>query len=167
MRDANKTKAQLVEELADSRQRIAELEAAETERVRTEGALRTAELEKDAVFNNVVEHAINEDTEMKVLWPERSEPFPEGSVVEAFETGHPQEEDKTTPDGRRWFIRDYPVRDQGGDVIGAVEVALDITEGKQIEAELLVKNEVFEASITANSTSDNEGILTSGRQTDQ
>jgi len=33
-------------------------------------------------------------------------------------------------------------------------------ERKQLEAELLVKNEVFEASITANSTSDNEGILT-------
>ncbi|KAF5434670.1 PAS domain-containing protein, partial [Candidatus Methanophagaceae archaeon] len=41
-----------------------------------------------------------------------------------------------------------------------VSVYNDITERKQLEAELLVKNEVFEASITANSTSDNEGILT-------
>ena len=36
----------------------------------------------------------------------------------------------------------------------------EITERKQLEAELLVKNEVFEASITANSISDNKGILT-------
>ncbi|MCK4831326.1 MAG: PAS domain S-box protein, partial [Anaerolineales bacterium] len=43
MRDANKTKAELVEELASSRQRIADLEAAETERVRVEEALRGSE----------------------------------------------------------------------------------------------------------------------------
>ena len=36
MRDGNKTRAQLIEELADLRQRIAELDAAETERVRSE-----------------------------------------------------------------------------------------------------------------------------------
>jgi len=52
------------------------------------------------------------------------------------------------------------VYDSDGNYVGSKGVHCNITERKQLEAELLVKNEVFEASITANSTSDNEGILT-------
>jgi PAS domain S-box-containing protein len=52
----------------------------------------------------------------------------------------------------------YPVKIKGKTLV--LGIARDITERKQAEAELLVKNDVFEASITANSTSDNEGILT-------
>ena len=47
MRDGNKTKAQLVDELAHLRQRIAELEAEETGQVRAEEALHRS-LEKTA-----------------------------------------------------------------------------------------------------------------------
>ena len=50
------------------------------------------------------------------------------------------------------------VYDSDGNYVGSKGVHCNITERKQLEAELLVKNEVFEASITANSTSDNEGI---------
>ncbi len=43
MRDEPKTKEQLINELAELRQRIAELEAAETERLSTEQAGKRAE----------------------------------------------------------------------------------------------------------------------------
>ena len=59
---------------------------------------------------------------------------------------------------------DYVLKDRLFRLCPVVERALkeakEYKERKQLEEELLVKNEVFEASITANSTSDNEGILT-------
>lgn len=53
-----------------------------------------------------------------------------------------------------------PIFDDSGELKGAVHQVSDITEQKQLEDELLLKNEVFKASITANSTSDKEGNLT-------
>jgi len=43
---------------------------------------------------------------------------------------------------------------------GVTFTALDITERRKTEAELQLKNLVFETAITANSTADNEGVLT-------
>ena len=62
--DRNKTKTQLIEELADLHQRVAELEAAKTTGVRTEEALRQALLEKDAILNSLVELVAYKDKEM-------------------------------------------------------------------------------------------------------
>jgi len=59
-----------------------------------------------------------------------------------------------------WYSARHSPRFIDGELVGSVAVVRDITERKQLETELLVKNEVFEASISANSTSDNEGILT-------
>jgi phage regulator Rha-like protein len=52
MKDERKTKEQLINELVEMRQRIAELEASETERKRTEEALRRS-LEETA-HNQVI-----------------------------------------------------------------------------------------------------------------
>jgi PAS domain S-box-containing protein len=53
MKDQNKTKEQLVSELADLRQRVAESEAADTDRRRAEEALRESEEDLRAIFNGV------------------------------------------------------------------------------------------------------------------
>jgi PAS domain S-box-containing protein len=53
MKDQDKTKEQLTSELADLRQRVAELEAADTERKRAEEALRESEEDLRAIFNGV------------------------------------------------------------------------------------------------------------------
>ena len=41
----------------------------------------------------------------------------------------------TTQDGRAWYIKGYPVRDDHGNVLSAVEVAREITAQKQTERE--------------------------------
>jgi len=79
------------------------------------------------------------------VWQERKEPCPGCPVANAIETGEPQEGEMTTPDGRIWFIRGYPVRDEGGNVIGGVETTLDITERKKVENSLRDNRELLEA----------------------
>ncbi len=121
-----------------------------------EEELRKAEQEKKIILDSLVEHVIYEDTNMKVLWankaacgsanmtreelvgcycyqiwPKREEPCPDCPVIQAMERRKPQEIEKVTPDGRAWYIRGYPVKNQDGDVVGGIEVTLDITERKQ------------------------------------
>lgn len=47
----------------------------------------------------------------------------------------------TTPDGRTWYIKGFPVRDENGILTGVVEVTRDISERKRDE-EKLKKNEL-------------------------
>jgi len=130
-------------------------------RKQVEEAPKRAEQEKESILNSLVEHVIHEDTTMKILWanqaacesaglsleelmgrrcyeiwPKRGTPCPDCPVIRAMETGQPQKVEKTTPDGRSWFIRGYPVRDVNGDVTGAVEVTLEITEREKAERAL-------------------------------
>jgi len=125
---------------------------------------------KDVILNSLVEHVIYEDTEMKILWPnqaacesagmareelvgrhcyeiwqQRSEPCPDCPVVKAMEMGQPQEMEKTTPDGRTWSIQGYPVRDAKGDIVGGIEVTLEITERKRAEEALRRERDLAEA----------------------
>jgi len=137
--------------LREKRETIARLE-------RAEETLRKAGWEKEIILDSLVEHVIYEDTEMKIawanqaacesvgltgdeligrhcyaVWPKRSQPCPDCPVLKAMKTGKPQEIEKSTPDGRVWFIRGYPVRDEKGDVVGGIEVTLEVT--KQVRAE--------------------------------
>jgi signal transduction histidine kinase len=43
----------------------------------------------------------------------------------------------TTPDQKIWHISSYPVRDEDGEVVGAVKVASDITEHNSLERQFL------------------------------
>jgi PAS domain S-box-containing protein len=149
MQVVDKTKEDLANEVAQLRQRIAELEKSEVV------------LEKEAILNTLVEHVIHEDREMKILWanksacdsvglsrkeligrhcyeiwPKRSDPCPDCPVMKAMETGQHHEVEKMTPDGRVWFIRGYPLQDEKDNIVGGIEFTLEITERKQAEKEL-------------------------------
>jgi len=113
---------------------------------------------KEAILNSLKEHVIHQDTEMRILWANRAacesvnlsyeeivgrycykiwarrnDPCPDCPVVRAIETGQPQAIEKYTPDERYWFIRGYPFRDKNGDIVGGIEITLEITEQKQAE----------------------------------
>jgi PAS domain S-box-containing protein len=83
--------------------------------------------------------------------------------VKVRETGQPQELEVTSPDGREWFMRGYPVRDANGDIAGVVEFTLDITERKRAEKAIRESEEKFKA-ITGSAKDaiiimDNEGNI--------
>jgi PAS domain S-box-containing protein len=142
-------------------QKVKELEKAVLKRKTGEKALRDAKQEKETILDSLVEHVIHQDTEMRVLWAnraacesvdltrdqilgrycyevwsQRSDPCPDCPVMKAMETGRPEVIEKYTPDGRAWFIRGYPVQGETGKIVGAIELTLDITKGKQAEKAL-------------------------------
>jgi PAS domain S-box-containing protein len=65
----------------------------------------------------------------------------------AMKTGRPEVMEKYTPDGRAWFIRGYPVQGATGKIVGAIELALDITKGKQAEKALRSTHDKLERRV--------------------
>jgi PAS domain S-box-containing protein len=129
-----------------------------TERKQNELSLRTAEREKVVILDSLVEHVIYQDTDMNILWAnqaacdslglsrydvigqhcyalwhQRTKPCDSCPVAMAMRTGQSQEMEINSPDGRIWFIRGCPVHDAQGNLIGAIETTLEITEQKQAE----------------------------------
>ena len=142
-------------------QKVNELEKTVLERKTGEKALKDANQEKETILDSLVEHVVHQDTDMRVLWanraacesvnltrdqilgcfcyeiwPRRTDPCPDCPVVKAMKTCRPEVMEKYTPDGRAWFIRGYPVKGATGKIVGAIELTLDITKGKQAEKAL-------------------------------
>jgi len=161
MSEGNRDREALMEELTEARRRIVELEALEAEHKRAEAALEAAEWEKEMILDSQLEIVVYQDLDHKILWvnragyesvnatredligsycyavwAQRSERCEDCPVAMALQAGEPREVEKTTPDGRSWFIRGYPVRDEAGQVIGAIEITQDISERKRFEQEV-------------------------------
>lgn len=132
-----------------------------TQQKETEKALRKSEREKAVILSSVSELVSYQDRDLRIIWanraaaesvdspidelvgrhcyevwPQQSEPCTGCPVVRAIETGTPQSAEMTTPDERVWFIRGYPVRGPSGEITGAVEVTLEITERVRAEEEV-------------------------------
>jgi PAS domain S-box-containing protein len=140
--------------------RIRELEQTESEYKRVKETLEHERIEREMILDSQLEHVIYEDTDMRVLWPnkaacesvnmtrgeligrhcfeiwpQRLEPCEDCPVIKAMKTGQPESVEKSTPDGRLWFIRGYPVIEAEGEIIGAIEITQDITDRKRAEEE--------------------------------
>jgi PAS domain S-box-containing protein len=134
-----------------------------TDRMLSEKALKDAAQEKEIILSSLMEFVLYEDRDMKILWANRAacesagmgqdeivgrhcyeiwekrqDPCPDCPVQKAIETGKPQEIEKSTPDGKSWIIRGYPVHDADNNIIGGIEVVLDITE--RVRAEMALKD---------------------------
>jgi PAS domain S-box-containing protein len=132
-----------------------------TERKQAEAAIIRAEQEKAGILDSMSEIVIFQDLKHRMLWvnkiaresagltqeqmlgrhcyeiwPQRSQPCVGCPVAKARQTGKAEETEITTPDGRTWSIRGYPILDENGVITGMLEVALDLTERKQAEQAL-------------------------------
>jgi len=129
-----------------------------TELKQSRELLKQSEKEKAIILNSLDELVTFQDKELRVIWTnraasesvglnkaqiqgrhcyevwqQRSSPCENCPVMVVMKTGATQEHEMTTPDGRVWYIRGYPVSDEEGNIIGAVEITKNITEQKRAE----------------------------------
>jgi len=151
-------------------QRVKALENEALEQKRVEETLNRQEQEKGMMLESLVEHVVYQDLDNTVvwanraacesvgktrealigrrcyeIWAERHSPCEECPVQRSVEAGSPQAMEKTTPDQRCWYIQGCPVRDENGEIVGVVELTLDISERKKAEEALKEKEAQLEA----------------------
>ncbi len=84
-------------------------------------------------------------------------------VVASVKIGESTSSEITSSDGRSFFIKAFPVRDNEGKIIGAVELARNITKLKQTEQDLIESEEryrnLFESSPYSIGIFDLDGTL--------
>lgn len=132
-----------------------------TARKLAEHAAELAEQEKEAILDSMEERILHLDADNSVLWANQAacdeiglarqeiigrlceevhadwhEPWSPWPAAQAMETGRHIEVERTSPEGRTWFIQASPVRDRRGDTVGGVEIALDVSRYKRAEEEL-------------------------------
>lgn len=141
-------------------QNVTEQTVAEEALRKSEQALRESEREKNLILGSVLESVTYQSLDRRIIWANplteqtfgaapgqlegrrchelwsgSDQPCADCPIPDILETGFPRRTEHTTPDGRIWAGRAYPVRGDDGEIIGAVEVRLDVTEQKRAEAE--------------------------------
>ena len=132
-----------------------------SERLRAEQALRKSEWEKALILESTEELILYLDTDMRIVWANRtaSRTLTPGHrrmighccwdvrqrhqaschncpVIKALKTGQPQKGEVVEADGRVWFVRGYPARNEAGEIEGVVKLCLDVTERRKAEEAL-------------------------------
>jgi len=132
-----------------------------SDRLRAEASLRKSEWEKGLILESTEELVIYLDTEMRITWANRmavrslpvsfdqmvgrhcweawhrrQTPCRHCPVIEALRTGRPCTGEIIADDGRVWYVRGYPARNEAGELEGVVELCMDITERKKAEEAL-------------------------------
>lgn len=92
--------------------------------------------------NRAAAESINEKPEALAgrfcytLWYGRATPCEPCPVAESFLSGKRRNATVTRPDGRIWDIRTVPLTDEQGRITNVIEVKRDVTEHRQMEAQL-------------------------------
>ena len=126
-----------------------------------ESLLKKAEGEKSIILESISEHIVYQDLNNRIIWTNKAAADSVGltidqligkkchkvwnnrdvrcpgcPVISAVETCTPTMAEMTTQDGRVWLIKGFPVLDEKGNVIAAVEITNEITKIKQAEEKL-------------------------------
>ncbi|MCK5707638.1 MAG: PAS domain S-box protein, partial [Candidatus Aureabacteria bacterium] len=145
-----------------------------TERKKAEEALRSSEVQKNAILNGITSNIALVDKDLKILWvnkvgaasvnklPEEmightchafwadpGKPCDKCPTLRAFQTKQSEHVIMNTPDGRVWDERGEPVFDAEGNVVAMVEIAEDITDQKRMEEELIKEKRMESVGLLA------------------
>lgn len=119
------------------------------------------ELYKKLILDSIEEHIVYYDRNMNILyanesagrsinlspedligrrcyelWHKREDICQSCPVKRSMETGKMEEGEIVSFDGRVWYIKGYPVKNERGEIVGAVEITQEITEKKKMEEEI-------------------------------
>ena len=137
-----------------------------------EALLEKSKQEKEIILSNMSELVVYYNKDMRISWankaagemfglpPEQlvghtcyeilghyNEPCESCPIAKTLKTGEPQEGEITTPNGKVWFVRGYPVRNAQGEIENVFEVAMDITDRKAVDEQLQKRQaELFHVS---------------------
>ncbi|MHA1670218.1 MAG: ATP-binding protein [Promethearchaeota archaeon] len=134
----------------------------------SENSLRKAEREKSLILSSIAELVIFQDTEHNIIWANKAAansinmnvndligkkcyslwcnpdgPIKECPVQISLEKKIKAEAEITTPDGRVWNIKGYPVIDENNKLIGAVEVTNEITQLRLTQKHLKISEKRY------------------------
>ena len=130
--------------------------------------LKKYEKVKALILDSIFEYIAFQDKEQKILWVNKAaadsvektqeeligrkchsvwqnsnDVCVDCPIVASLSTGEPRSAEISTPDGSAFFIRGFPVRDNEGKIIGAVELTQNITKLKQTEKNLIESEEKY------------------------
>lgn len=132
--------------------------------------LKAQEREKKVLFDSLNELAIFVNPQLNIIWankaalefmkidlqkavglrlnntPDISIPLSDSLDLEQiFLTGNKKSGEFTSKDGKVWFVQAIPVTEEGGKIIGVLEMCMDVTESKATET-LLQEKQIAEAA---------------------
>jgi len=133
----------------------------ERQMAKSSEALRESEIQKKAILDGITSHIVFVNKDLEIQWanaaagksadksPEElvghkcyefwgnpEKPCENCSTANVFRTNKPNQGVKHFPDGRIWETRAEPVFDDDGNLMGVVEINLDITEKTRMETQL-------------------------------
>jgi two-component system NtrC family sensor kinase len=172
--NGSKSKRQPVNEVESTPLAKAGTAVLEAERERVEEVWGEPEHYRTAILDSLNELVVFQDLEHRVLWANKiagesvglpaeelvgrychdvwgrgGQPCPGCPVAKARKKGKPQASEMTTPDGKVWLVKGYPILNASGDVSGLVEMTLEITERKKAEEKLQAEKNKLQSVISA------------------
>jgi signal transduction histidine kinase len=144
------------------REEIAERKRIEETLRRSENEFRSLSQEFNILLDAIPDNLILLSPELKVMWSNRAatsgmginisemkgqycyklccnltSPCKDCPAIRSFHTGKAENNQVSTPHGRLWNIRAFPIKDESGKVKNVIEVATDITERVILQTETM------------------------------
>jgi PAS domain S-box-containing protein len=144
-------------------------------KLRTGKNIKNTEKQKDLILNIMSDFIILQDNNHKILWANkaaygahecqakkideivghycyeiwegRNKPCDGCPIDKSRETGKIEEEDHSKPDGRRWLIKGYPIKDKKGNTVNMLEVVTNITEKHKLEQALRDSEQLYKTLV--------------------
>jgi len=141
------------------REEIAERKQMEEVLWQSESKFKKLSQEFNILLDAIPDNLLLLSPELKIIWSNKSatsvvgintvgqycyklccnltSPCNDCPAIRSFRTGKAESNQLSTPDGRSWDIRAFPIKDDSGKVKNVIEVASDITERVNLQAETI------------------------------